>query len=154
MALTRITTSIVIDRPPAVVFALLVDLDRLPEWVAIVVETTDAPDPPLRVGSTFRQVLSFASIRLASRWQVTACAPPHTIAYRARARFGGWLAMRQTVEPEGDGSRVVLVVEYRLPGGWLGALANSLYVARLNQRAADRSLRTLKRLLERGTTPA
>ena len=152
--MTRITASVVVDRPPTAVFALLVDVERLPDWAAIVVETADAPDPPLRVGSTFRQMLSVAGIRLASAWQVTAYAPPHMISYRARAHFGGRLAMRQTVVPEGHGSRVSLEVTYALPGGWLGALADRLYVARHNQRAADRSLRGLKRLLEQATAPA
>ncbi len=56
--------------------------------------------------------------------------------------------MRQVVVPTDGGSRVELVVDYELPGSFLGELLDRVYVERRNQREAQHSLENLKDLLE------
>ncbi len=56
--------------------------------------------------------------------------------------------MRQVVVPTDGGSRVELVVDYELPGSFLGEILDRLYVERRNEREAQHSLENLKDLLE------
>lgn len=146
--MAHITREIEIDRPPHDVFALLTDLDRLPEWATIVVGTRDVSELPLREGCTFRQTLRVLGRELESDWRVTELDPPRHVAYEAAAPGGGTLTMRQSVAPRVDGSRVALELDYELPGGWLGELLDRGVVEAQNEREADASLDRLKRLLE------
>ena len=56
--------------------------------------------------------------------------------------------MRQSVEATAAGSRLDLHVDYDLPGGVLGDVADRLYVERRNEREAEHSLQNLKDLVE------
>jgi uncharacterized protein YndB with AHSA1/START domain len=94
--MARIERHIEIGRPPAEVFALLTDLDRLPEWATIVVGTRDVSEFPLREGRTFRQTLRVLGRDVESDWRVTELQVPRRVAYEAAAPGGGTLTMRQT----------------------------------------------------------
>jgi uncharacterized membrane protein len=146
--MAHIERQIDIARPPAEVFTLLTDLDRLPEWATIVVGTRDVSDSPLRHGCTFRQTLRVLGRELESDWRVSELDPPRHVAYEAAAPGGGTLTMRQTVAQGDAGSRVRLEIDYELPGGWLGELLDRGVVEAQNEREADASLDRLKRLLE------
>jgi uncharacterized protein YndB with AHSA1/START domain len=146
--MAHIERQVDITRPPAEVFALLTDLDRLPEWATIVVGTRDVSDFPLREGCTFRQTLRVMGRELESDWRVSELDPPRHVAYEAAAPGGGTLTMHQTVEPRDAGSQVALELDYELPGGWLGELLDRGVVEAQNEREAEASLDRLKRLLE------
>jgi len=146
--MARIERSIAIDRAPAEVFDALTDLAGLPDWATIVVETHDLPDRPLRNGATFRQTVRAAGRTLESEWRVAELEPGRHVAYEATAPGGGQLAMKQTVAPADGGSRVELELDYELPGGLLGELADRAYLERRNAREVEHSLQNLKDLLE------
>ncbi|MGD9889847.1 MAG: SRPBCC family protein [Dehalococcoidia bacterium] len=146
--MTRIERSIEINRPPEEVFDLITDLDRLPDWATIVVETRDVPHRPIQNGTTFRQTIRVAGRHLESEWHVAELERPRHVAYEATAPGGGQLAMKQTVNPTGDGSRVELELDYEPPLGFLGELMDRAYFERRNERDAEHSLHNLKDLLE------
>ncbi len=150
--MARIERHIEIDREPKEVFDVITDLDRLPAWATIVVETHDVPETPLRNGTTFRQTIRVAGRTLESEWRVAELEPSRHVAYEATAPGGGQLAMKQTVVPTDGGCRVELELDYELPGGVLGELANRAYLERRNEREAEHSLHNLKDLLEGRTT--
>lgn len=144
----RIERSIEIERPPEDVFAVLTDLDRLPEWATVVAKTRDVSELPLREGCTFRQTIRVLGRELESDWRVTELDPPRRVAYEARAPGGGVMLMSQTVSPAGAGSRVDLEIDYDVPGGLLGEIFDHLVLEEGNEREADASLRGLRTLLE------
>ena len=144
----RIERSIEIARAPADVFATLTDLDRLPGWATIVVDTRDVSVLPLREGDTFRQTIRVLGRELESEWRVTELDPPRRVAYEARAPGGGVMIMKQTVNPVKAGSRVDLEIDYDVPGGLLGEIFDHLVLEEGNEREAEASLEGLKRLLE------
>jgi uncharacterized membrane protein len=150
--MARIERHIKIGRPPAEVFALLTDLDRLPEWATIVVGTRDVSEFPLREGCTFRQTLRVLGREVESDWRVTELEVPRRVAYEAAAPGGGTLTMRQTVVSGDGGSRVELELDYELPGGWLGELLDRGVVEEQNEREAEQSLERLKTLAEKAAT--
>jgi uncharacterized protein YndB with AHSA1/START domain len=51
----RFTNTVVIDRPPALVFAYLADLENLPRWNYAIQETRKITSGPVKVGSRYRQ---------------------------------------------------------------------------------------------------
>ncbi len=146
--MARIERSIEVNRPPEQVFDLLTDLNRLPDWATIVVETHDVPEQPIRNGTAFGQTIRMAGRNLECDWHVAELERPRHVAYQATAPGGGQLAMRQTVVPVHGASRVELELDYELPGGWLGAAIDRVYLERRNEREAEHSLHNLKDLLE------
>jgi carbon monoxide dehydrogenase subunit G len=137
-----------IRQPPAEVFAVLTDLDRLPDWATIVADTREVSDRPLRIGCTFRQRLRVLGQELETSWRVTDLDAPRTVAYEATGPAGSRLDMRQTVDPVADGSRVSLEVDYDLPGGVIGEALDRAVVQSQNESEAERSLGRLRQLLE------
>jgi uncharacterized membrane protein len=144
----RIERHIEIERSPDDVFSLLTDLDRLPDWATVVVETREVSDRPLRNGCTFRQTLRVLGREIETNWRVEELDAPRHVAYVASAPIGGSLTMRQTVDPSDGGSRVHLELDYELPGGWLGEQLDRGVVEAQNEREAEDSLARLKKLLE------
>ncbi len=146
--MARIERRIEINRSPDDVFEVLTDLNRLPNWATIVVETHDVPEQAIRNGTTFRQTIRVAGRNLECDWRVAELKRPRHVAYEATEVGCGQLAMRQTVVPADSGSRVELELDYELPGGWLGEAIDRAYLERRNEREAEHSLHNLKDLLE------
>jgi uncharacterized protein YndB with AHSA1/START domain len=147
----HITRSIRITRPPAEVFAMLIDVDRLPEWATTVIETRDLSHPSLQVGCTFRQAFKLMGRQLDSEWRVTEFDALRRIAYAATSPEGGRLQMSQTVEAVGEDSEVTFDIDYELPGGFIGRLVDRAGAERRVEDETVRSLGNLKRVLEGDT---
>lgn len=150
--MAHIEHTIDIAAPPERVFEDLIDLHRLDRWSTITA-SHDGPDEKVQAGQEFRQDLRVAGLKLPTTWKCTECDPPRSVAYEATSSGGGSLTMRQVVVPTDGGSRVELVVDYELPGSFLGELLDRLYVERRNEREAQHSLENLKDLIE-GRPPA
>ena len=145
----RIERSVELPGSPERVFRLLTDLERLPEWATIVVETRDVSDVPLRAGCTFRQTVRVLGQDIESEWRVVALEEPRLVSYEASSPAGARMAMTQRVAPANGGSRVDLQIDYELPGGLIGAVLDRAYFERHNEQEAERSLANLRALLER-----
>lgn len=146
--MSRIERRIEIERSPEEVFDVLTDLEALPRWATIVVETRAAPDRPLEAGATFEQTVRIAGVNLESSWRVVRLERPREVAYEAEGPAGGWLRMTQRLIPFEGVSRVELEVDYELPGGAFGEAVDRTFVERWNHRQAQQSLENLKDLLE------
>ena len=144
----HISRSIGIRRGPADVFALLIDVHRLPEWATTVIETRDLSHPSLQVGCTFHQAFRLLGREFDSEWRVTTFEPPTRVAYAATSSKGGGLEMTQSVRPDGDGSEVRFDIDYELPGGLVGRMIDRAGAEQQAGREAERSLRNLRDLLE------
>lgn len=51
-------------------------------------------------------------------------------------------------EPENDGTRFTVEIEYEIPGGVLGKFANRAFIEHMNQKYADDGVANLKLILE------
>lgn len=145
--MNRIEHAVDIAAPPERVFTELVTWDGLRRWSTITVDHTGAGSCSA-VGDTFQQTIRVAGLDLRTDWVVTEYDPPSVIAYRATGPGDSELRLRQRVTPTASGSRVELEVDYELPGGLLGDLADRLYAHRRNRREAERTLTNLQALLE------
>lgn len=145
--MTRVERSIAIGVPPERVFDELVSWDGLQRWSTITVDHTGPPRCG-HVGETFEQTIRVAGLDLRTDWVVTEFEPPHVVAYRVTGPLSSRMLMRQHVTPHGTGSRVELEIDYDMPAGRLGRIADRVYARRRNRREADQTLANLKALLE------
>ncbi len=146
--MAKIDKSIEIDVSREQVFEALTDLDLLPIWSTITVETHGTPRKPIEQGDRFVQTLRVLGRNLESTWEVTQLERPQRVAYSSEAPGGGMLRMVQTVEQADEGSRVAVELDYELPGGLVGELFDSAYAERRNERELEHSLHNLKELVE------
>ncbi|NDJ86924.1 MAG: hypothetical protein GYB66_13665 [Chloroflexi bacterium] len=103
-----------------------------------------------QTGSTAEVVVKSAGVKLELKERILAYEPGHSIQIKLDGKLlkgvTDW-----TYEPEGesgDQTRITAHFDYKMAGGMLGALANSLVVERANTKGLENSLRNLKRLAE------
>jgi len=145
--MATIQRDIEIQAGPEQVFEELINWGRLSHWSTVTVEHS-GPDRCSAVGEEFDQKIRVAGVPLQTHWRVAEFDAPRLVAYEVTATGGARMSMRQSVAPSGGGSRVVLDLDYDLPGGFLGEALDRAFVERRNEREVEHSLQNLKDLCE------
>jgi carbon monoxide dehydrogenase subunit G len=148
--LSRVTASIDIDASPEAVWSVLMDPDRLGDWVSIHRGVDKVSDRPLRAGSTLEQKLCLRGVNFHVRWKVAEAREPQTAVWEGRgpARSKAHTAYRLHANDSG-GTRFDYENEFKAPLGPLGAAASRALVGGVPDREARATLDNLKRLVER-----
>jgi carbon monoxide dehydrogenase subunit G len=122
-------TSIDIAAPPAVVWPIMADVERWPEWTATVTSARPVGGGALAVG---QRVWVRQPKLPPAQWRVTEIAPGRGFTWVSGAP-GARVFARHTIAPAGSGSRVTLTIDYRGPigalFGWLLRKINRSYLA-------------------------
>ena len=124
----RYSTSIEIAAPPETVWAVMIDVERWPEWTDSIARVERRDHGPLASGS--RVVIRQPKLPPAT-WQVTEVDQGRSFSWISRAP-GVLVTARHEIAPAGSGSRATLSIHY---GGVLGGL-----LARLTAGVNDRYL--------------
>lgn len=143
--LTRATT---VACPPDRVYAILAEVERLPEFSDMTVAVRNGPGRPIRVGDTFEQVVRVLGKELESDWRVVELDAPSLLRFEGEAPGGARATLIERLTPEGDGTRVELEVDYDLPLGILGQAVDAVYLHSKNESQAEEILDKLKSLCE------
>ena len=144
-----------VDAPPDRVFALTIDATRDPEWNSSVVEVKDVTGLLDSVGASYTAILKLGGRPLETRWEVTKVEKPRLIEQRASSSAGGSATSTTTFEPAGDGTDLTVEVDYELPGGFVGGVADKLFVERAIERDVKHSIENFKAICEaEATVPA
>jgi uncharacterized protein YndB with AHSA1/START domain len=138
----RVEGTIVVNRPPEEVFAYATDPANVSEWQSSALEAS--VDGPLQAGASGKEVRKFLGRRMESTIRIEAYEPPRRFAIQVTSGPVPF-HVEQTVEPEGTGSRISVVIEGE-PGGFF-KLAEPL-VERAVRREIEGNLATLKDILE------
>ena len=147
--MATIERSVVIDRPPADVWAVLEDVRRLPELSQSTISVSDAPERLTAAGQTFRQVVKAVGKRFDSEWTVLELVPESRLVIEGSVGYGVTYKLLESLEPVGEAStRFGVCIEYRLPFGPLGRVAERLGVSRLAEQEAGEVAAGLKRVVE------
>ena len=145
----HIVRDITVSCPPEKVFEVLAHVNRLPEFSPMTVDVK-GPERPVQVGDRFEQTVKLAGKELATDWEVVEVQAPMLLRVEGRSAHNGRAALTDRVTPTADGgSRVELEVEYDLPLGFLGEIADKLVIERKNEDDAETILQRLKELCER-----
>jgi uncharacterized protein YndB with AHSA1/START domain len=137
-----------IDASREKAFALAIDAKRVPEWNASVVETSDVTGPLDRVGASYTTVLKLGGRRLEGQWEVSRVEQPGLLEITGTAPGGGRATAINRFESAGTGTDFSLELDYELPGGFVGGLADKLFVERAIERDAKHSLENFKAICE------
>ena len=134
--------------PPEQVFAVLADVERLPEFSAMTVDIRNGPGRPVQVGDRFDQVVRILGKELESEWRVVEVQEPSLLRFEGTATAGANATLVERLTPDGDGTRVELDVEYDLPLGILGDAVDAVFLHSKNEEQAEEILSKLKALCE------
>jgi uncharacterized protein YndB with AHSA1/START domain len=139
-----------VDAPPDRVFALAMDATRIPEWNPAVVETKEITGPLDRVGASYVATLKLGGRRLEGRWEVSTVEKPRLLVFTGSAPGGGRATATSTFEPADEGTDISIEVDYELPGGFVGGVADKLFVERAIERDVKHSVENFKAICEAG----
>jgi hypothetical protein len=137
-----------VDVSPDRAFALTVDAERDPEWNSSVVEVKDVTGLLERVGASYTAILKLGGRRLETRWEATKVEKPRFLELAGSAPGGGHAISKTTFEPAGGGTDITVEVDYELPGGFVGGMADKLFVERAIERDIKHSLENFKAICE------
>jgi uncharacterized protein YndB with AHSA1/START domain len=137
-----------IQAPIAEVWKVVMDPDRLKDWVTIHRAVKNVSANPLVEGSTMDQVLSMRGVSFRVSWTVSELEEPHLVRWEGRGPAHSRAAIRYELSPHGDSTVFEYTNEFNPPGGRLGGVASRVIVGAASEREAKGSLARLKALLE------
>ena len=140
--MVRVEHSVVIERPPAEVFAYMTDPANVPEWQSAALEARS--QGPVQQGAHMTEVRKFLGRRMESKFEVTAYEPDRRFALKVLTGPVPF-TFEETLEPTDAGTRVNVVLEGE-PGGFF-KLAEPL-VERAARRQLQADYEQLKDILE------
>jgi carbon monoxide dehydrogenase subunit G len=133
--------------PPERVYDLVMDPQRLDEWVTIHDHLEDGPPGRLEKGSELTQCLKLAGRKFNVHWKVVENEPCERVVWEGKGPVASHARVVYEFESKNGGTRFSYANEYELPGGPLGRLAGRT-VSRLTKKALESSLQRLKSLVE------
>ena len=135
--------SIIIDAPVEKVFELLLDTERLPEWMSLLIDVSDIQGEG--VGKTFKWTYKFIGIKFEGSSEILEQVTNQKTVTKSTAGIES--VWTWNLAPEGDGTKADLVVEYTIPIPVLGKFAES-FVVKQGMRDIKHIMETFKHLLE------
>jgi uncharacterized membrane protein len=138
--------SIVVEREPETVFALVSDPDRFPEFFVGITRWEPASKKRRGPGARFRVRMKVGSVEAGGQVKVTEWKPGRVIAWtseRGIPHRGAW-----RLRPVRRGTELRLEIDYDLSGGPLGRLVERV-VGRIVGRNMAATLLAARRILER-----
>jgi hypothetical protein len=157
--MSTVTATIDIAATPAEVWKIVMDPQRLGDWVTIHRSLRHADDGPPRIGYEMDQRVHLRGVSLDVHWKLVECEPDRHAVWegrgpaRSRARTEYTLHPCDTRHPSphepGDGgaTRFDYSNEFNPPLGPIGALASRALVGGMPEREARRTLERLRALL-------
>jgi uncharacterized protein YndB with AHSA1/START domain len=143
--MTTVQRNVQIKASPQETGALLSDARRWPEWYpGTTVVDVAAPFP--EVGGKIALKVKQGG-RSMSLTETVLEYEPGKLAVLQWSKFSG--RERWELVPEGDGTRVTATVEYTVPGGVFGKIADALFVRRMSTKSLEEALQNVKALIER-----
>jgi carbon monoxide dehydrogenase subunit G len=145
----KVERDIRIDAPPNRVYDVVMDPQRLGDWVTIHHRLEEAPEGQLRRGSKLTQCLKLAGSKFRVRWTVVENEPCERVVWEGKGPVGSRAKVVYEFADSSDGDRTDFHYrnEYDLPGGPLGRIAGR-GVARVTQKELDATLQKLKAITE------
>ena len=146
----KVERDITIKAPPEKVWEVLMDPQRLEDWVTIHQRLDDAPSGELSKGDTLTQCLRLMHKNFNVHWTVKQADEPKKAVWEGKGPVRSKAQAVYELEPDGDGgTRFHYVNEFKPPGGLFGGFMADRAFQGTSEREADKSLKALKKLLEK-----
>jgi uncharacterized membrane protein len=141
--MTKVSTSIEIDAPPQAVWDVVMDAERLGDWVTIHRGLG-------KHGSDhMEQTLCLRGVNFHVKWDLAESRAPKLAVWEGRGPAHSKAhTLYRLSALDGGRTRFDYENEFKAPFGPFGAVASRALVGGVPEREADASLRRLKKLLE------
>ena len=136
-----------IDAPIEHVFDLLLDAKRWPEWMSGGMEVKEVTGPLDQVGTKVREESAFLGRRMESVTEIVEVQRPHLlkmVGESAGVKYHGMIRFTEA----GAGTDAEMESEYDLPAGFLGHIADRLFIERTMEREMRHNAENFKALAE------
>jgi uncharacterized membrane protein len=144
--MTRVETSVLIDRPLEDVFAFIANVENNPVWQTGMQEAEITSEGPIGVGSTYSQLAKFLGRPVESTFEIVEYEDNHKI--KGRSTSGSFpITFTRTAVSTPEGTKVSALIEGDASGFF--RLAEPL-LNRMVQRQVKADYSKLKTLLESG----
>ncbi len=138
-----------IEAPIDLVWTLLTDVGRFPEWQTNLIEITDVSGEPGEVGFSYRSVSSALGRRLEGTATTTKSERPRFLEERAKMPGMGDVRMTNVLEEREDRTvAYTFTLDYELGSGFLASLADRLLFERSIHRDVKHTTQNFKDLVE------
>lgn len=128
---------------------MVMDANRLREWVTIHRKLLHADDGPVRVGYTMDQQIHLRGVSVDVHWKLVECEPCEKAVWEGRGPARSRARTEYALRDERGGTRFDYRNEFRPPLGVVGALASRALVGGMPEREAKRTLDRLRATLEK-----
>lgn len=145
--MAKVEESIQIKASPEEVWAVIMDPNRLGDWVTAHKKVEDAPAGELAMGDEFRQKLRVVGPSFKVRWKVIEVDEPSVAVWEGKGPGGTKADVRYELSVENGGTRFDYSNNFELPGGPLAGVGSKIAGSPATKQARD-SLKNLKKLLE------
>lgn len=144
-----VDVTVELDAPPAQVFALLLDIERTPEWVTICRAVLSVDPGTPTPGWKCRQRYALRGAPFVVSWTLDELTPEQRISWSGKGPARSKASIQQDLSPLSGGKRTKLRYrnEFKTPGGPFGAVASKALMGDTADVEAHRSLEQLGRLL-------
>lgn len=147
--MSLVTASIQIAAPPAEVWKMVMDPNRLGDWVTVHRELHNADDGPPRVGYRMDQQIHLRGVSLDVHWKLVDCRPFERAVWDGRGPARSRARTEYILSPLANGgTRFDYSNEFRPPLGPVGAIVSRALVGGIPEREATRTLERLRDHLE------
>jgi carbon monoxide dehydrogenase subunit G len=145
----KVVRDITIDAAPDAVWDILMDPNRLADWVSIHQKLKKAPAAPLTEGDELTQCLRLMHKNFDVKWKVEQADKPHKAIWEGHGPVRSKASVVYHLKPDGNGAtRFHYENEFKAPMGPLGAFFADRAFQGTSEREADKTLNNLKALLE------
>lgn len=139
-----------IKAPQKQVWEFISDIEKAPEWVAVMKSLIHTTENPVKEGTVYRESSKIGPKESETEWKVTYFDAPHMQAHECEEPdFKATLKMR--VEDNGDGTSTLFhTTEYQLmPNArFLGGLLETLFMKKMMNRKLNESVENCKHMIE------
>ncbi len=136
------------DAPIEHVFELADDFKRYPEWNVAYSEVKEVVGLPDTVGTRFHAVVRLLGRTMEGWSEVVEVDRPRLLRVSGTSLDGSPLTYTYHYTPVPTGTDFVLDVEYELPAGFIGQIADKLFVERAVERDLRHTIENFKALVE------
>jgi uncharacterized membrane protein len=128
-------------------FDYIVEPVNRPNWLGSVLEVTDISEGPIGLGTSWNEKQKIAGRILEYHCNMTEFERPHRWAMEM-VMLGVKSRLENSFESEGDRIRMTLIIDYTLPGSFLGQIADRLLFERIFEKTCRENAGTVKMILE------
>lgn len=136
------------DAPIERVFELGTDFKRYPEWNGSYSEIKEVIGPPDKVGTRILGVTKVLGRHMEGWGEIVEVDPPRLLKIAGKGLEGGTVTTTYRSSPAGTGTDFEFEGEYELPAGFLGQIADKLFVERAVERDLRHSIENFKAIVE------